>query len=256
MKKYIFRNKPTYFPESLDELSPEQYEYYIFLASMLSGGLISLEQWRVRWLSYLAGLKRVDFYLLKPEFIRQAEAYVFEVTEKFLKNENGNYAPTFATCRNLLPEYNGYRGPADWLSGLKYGVFVQCATLIDQIKPGQSDVKIYEEIARALYSIPAEKVVPSVLTWHAPVLFHNVCTAIESGPMEINGRTIDLSIIFKNSGSKRPDDKTGWAGITFEVAAAGVFGNVHELDDSDFWAVLLYLYKCKFEYNHEKKYNK
>lgn len=256
MKEYIFRNKPVAFPESIDELTPAQYEYYIFISSMLAGEMLSLQNWRVRWFSYLAGLKRVNYTILHQEYIQQAEANLLQVTDCFLKNEQGKVAPTFATCRNLLTEYNGFKGPADWLNGLKFGKFVQCVTLLDQIKPGTADRYIYEEIARVLYSIPEGTEVPAVLTWHAPVLFHNVCEAIQSGPIEINGREINLSIIFKNSGPSRPDDKTGWAGITFEVAAAGVFGNVHELDDSDFWAVLLYLYKCKFEYNHEKKYNK
>jgi len=67
---------------------------------------------------------------------------------------------------------------------------------------------------------------------------------------------VDFSIIFKSSGSRRPDDKTGWAGISFEIAAAGVFGNVSELDAAPFWAVLMYLYKCKFEYMHDKSNKK
>ena len=45
-------------------------------------------------------------------------------------------------------------------------------------------------------------------------------------------------------------DRTG---IVFEVAASGVFGNKKEVDDTPFWDVLLYLYKCKFEYLHQKQ---
>ena len=52
------------------------------------------------------------------------------------------------------------------------------------------------------------------------------------------------------------DDKTGWTGIVFEVAASGVFGNKKEVDDTPFWDVLLYLYKCKFEYLHQKRNKK
>ena len=59
--------------------------------------------------------------------------------------------------------------------------------------------------------------------------------------------------MFRSSGGKKPDDKTGWTGITFEVATAGLFGNVAEVERTDMWAVLNYLYKCKFEYLNEKR---
>ena len=74
-----------------------------------------------------------------------------------------------------------------------------------------------------------------------------------AAPVEINGKKIDFRIIFKSSGGSRPDDKTGWTGITFEVASAGLFGNVSQVEAADMWAVLIYLYKCRFEYNHEKR---
>lgn len=252
MKTYSFREKVVEFPQSIDELTPEQYVYYIVLASMLTGGGMTLKDWRARWFSYLAGMKRSNYTILRPEYIRQAEGIIGEITDRFLTDRRGTPSPTFDTCRNLLPEINGHRGPDDWLNGLEFGKFVKCATLLEHVEPS-SDATAYEEIARTLYTIPEGEAVPPVLTWHAPVLFNNVCHAIQSGPIDINGRMIDLSIIFKGSGGRKPDDKTGWAGVSFEVAAAGVFGNIHELDRSDFWAVLLYLYRCKFEYNHEKK---
>lgn len=71
--------------------------------------------------------------------------------------------------------------------------------------------------------------------------------------MEINGKKIDFRIIFKSSGGSKPDDKTGWTGITFEVATAGLFGNVAQVEQTDMWTVLMYLYKCKFEYINEKR---
>ena len=74
-----------------------------------------------------------------------------------------------------------------------------------------------------------------------------------AAPVEINGKKIDFRIIFKSSGTSRPDDKTGWTGITFEIASAGLFGNVSQVEEADMWAVLIYLYKCRFEYNHEKR---
>lgn len=256
MKKIVFRGKTLEFPACIDELSPEQYVYYIYLGSWLAGEAIDLEYWRVRWFSYLAGLGAVNYTILKPEYIAEAEHIRDTITEPFLTDTAGHKAPTFSTCRNLLPEYRGYRGPDDWLGDVKFGKFVQCATLLEQERAAADPEEIYRGIARALYDIPEGEPVPDILAWHAPVFFGSVWKAIQSAPVDINGKMIDFSIIFRSSGPRRPDDKTGWAGISFEVAAAGVFGNVAELDAAPFWEVLMYLYKCKFEYLHDKSNNK
>lgn len=254
MKEIRFRNAPVSVPESLDELTPEQYVYYIYLASWLTAGIIDAEYWRVRWFSFLVGMATADYTILIPEYIAEAERLRDGVVGPFL-SESGT-VPTFRTCRNLLPEYKGFKGPADWLNDLRYGDFTQCAVLMEQ-EPTAADLReIFEGIARVLYSVPESEDVPEVLVWHAPVLFGSVWKAIQSGPIDINGKMIDFSIIFKSVGARRPDDKTGWAGISFEVATAGVFGNVRELDASPFWAVLMYLYKCKFEYLNDKSSNK
>lgn len=256
MKKIEFRGKELEVPQCIDELTPEQYVYYIYLGSWLTGGHIDLTFWRVRWFSYLAGMGTANYTILRPEYIAQAEALRDAVTGPFLVDSTAGKVPTFKTCRNLLPEYHGYKGPSDWLNDLKFGEFVQCATLLEQETAAEDPEDIYREIARTLYHIPEGEPVPDVLAWHAPVLFGSVWKEIQSGPVDINGKMLDFSIIFKSTGPRRADDKTGWAGISFEIAAAGVFGNVAQLDASPFWAVLMYLYKCKFEYMHDKSNNK
>ena len=256
MKKIVFRGKTLEIPTCIDELTPEQYVYYIYLGSWLTGGNINLEFWRIRWFSYLVGLGASNYTILRPEFVTEAEAMRDTITAPFLADTKAGKAPTFKTCRNLLPEYRKYKGPADWLNDVNFGEFVQCVTLLEQEATAAAPEEIYRNIARVLYHIPDAEQVPDVLAWHAPVLFGSVWKEIQSGPVDINGKMVDFSIIFKSSEPRRPDDKTGWAGISFVVAAAGVFGNVAELDAAPFWAVLMYLYKCKFEYIHDKSNKK
>lgn len=95
-----------------------------------------------------------------------------------------------------------------------------------------------------------------LLAFHAPTLLASVWNAIYSEPIEINGKQIDFRIIFRRSGTRKPDDKTGWTGITFEIATAGLFGNMAEVERTDMWTVLMYLYKCKFEYLNDNRKNK
>ncbi|MDE5643272.1 MAG: hypothetical protein K2I56_07235 [Muribaculaceae bacterium] len=259
--RILLRDRYIDVPAQPDELTPEQYRYYVFLASAYQAGDISGDQLRCRLFSYLAGLGSLDYTMLIPEYVAQAEKAMPDVLAGFMRRSTGpdgraKVELQFGSCRNLLPEVDGYRGPLDWLHGLSYGDFVQCLTILPDCSDQSDEVRAaaMEAMARTLYKVPEGAGVPPVLLFHAPVFFATVWNAISSGPVTVNGRSIDLSIIFRSSGGeRRPDDRTGWIGITFEIAKANVFGNVREVEAAGFWEVLLYLYKCKFEYLHEKK---
>lgn len=255
------RGKRVEIPVNVSELTPAQYEYYCFLAFALAGRVITPGYFRIRWFSFLIGLGKSDFTILKQEYIDELEAQISAIEGYFVKETTEGQERVhldFDTVVNLLPEYKGYKGPGDLFQGVTFGEFVECYTVaecLDEADP-EATAKGYEHIARTLYHIPEEAPVPDLLTFHAPKLFSSVWKAIQSAPIEINGKKIDFRIIFKSSGSTKPDDKTGWTGITFEVASAGLFGNVSQVENADMWAVLIYLYKCKFEYLNEKRNSK
>ena len=155
----------------------------------------------------------------------------------------------------------------DMLNGLTFGNFCDCLDLLQQSKQAAAEKdestinEIFQDITLKLYrykdpeKIPA---VPSLLAIHAVNFFSAVWEMVLSGPVYIGGEAIDFRILFQKLASedRKADDKTGWTGIVFEVAASGVFGNKKEVDDTPFWDVLLYLYKCKFEYLHQKRNKK
>lgn len=254
METITTRGRTIEIPAHVDELSPEQYEYYCFLAFALGSGTIDLDYFRVRWLSYLVGLGKADFTILKPEHAAELEAQT-DVINGFFTETDGRISPDFSTPVNLLPSYRGYKGPGDWLEGMTFGEFAECLTVFESLTGADEEdvAKGYDHIARCLYHIPESDSVPDLLAFHAATLLASVWKALMSGPIEINGKKIDFRIIFKSSGSSRPDDKTGLTGIIFEVATAGLFGNVRDVERTDMWEVLIYLYRCKFEYLHEKR---
>lgn len=258
METITTRGRTVEIPTHVDELTPKQYEYYCFLAFALAGKIITLDYFRVRWFSFLIGLGKADFTILKEEHIDELEAQISAIEGYFVKEMiEGRECIhlDFDTVVNLLPEYKGYKGPGDLLQGVTFGEFVECFTVAESLNEAAPEAMAEgcEHIARTLYHIPEEAPVPELLTFHAPKLFSSVWKAIQSGPIEINGNKIDFRIIFKSTGSTKPDDKTGWMGITFEIATAGLFGNVDQVETHDMWAVLIYLYKCKFEYLNEKR---
>ena len=155
----------------------------------------------------------------------------------------------------------------DMLNGLTFGNFCDCLDLLQQSKQAAAEKddpainEIFQDITLKLYRYKdPEKTpaVPSLLAIHAVNFFSAVWEMVLSGPVYIGGEAIDFRILFQKLASedRKVDDKTGWTGIVFEVAASGVFGNKKEVDDTPFWDVLLYLYKCKFEYLHQKRNKK
>ena len=256
MESITTRGRSVEIPTNVGELSPKQYEYYCFLAFALGSGAIDLDYFRVRWFSFLVGLGKADFTILKAEHAAELEKQMAAIDGYFVEIGD-RVSLDFTTPVNLLPSYRGYNGPGDWLEGVTFGVFVECLTVFEALAAADDKgvAEGYAHIARRLYNIPDAEPVPDLLAFHAPTLLSSVWKAIMSGPIDINGKKIDFRIIFKGSGSSRPDDKTGWTGITFEIASAGLFGNVRDVERSDMWEVLIYLYKCKFEYLHEKRNN-
>lgn len=263
MKTVKTRGKEIQIPDNVSELTPEQYEQFCYLGFALNSGIITPDYFCVRWLSYLVGLKKMDFVMLKPEFSSELERQLpavesFLVRKRDVTTGQETTEADFNSVVNLLPEYRGYRGPEDLMMGVTFGDFVRCYSIIEGL--GGSDEETtaagYSEIARILYHIPEEEKVPELLIFHAPRFFLNVWETILATPIEINGKKIDFRIIFKSSSSERDDDKTGWTGITFEVAGAGIFGDIERVRNADLWEVMIYLYKCKFEYLREQSRNK
>lgn len=254
METITTRGRSVEIPTHVSELTPKQYEYFVFLAHSLAAGVFDVDYFRVRWLSYLIGLGKADYTILKPQHIAELERQAGAI-DGFFVSEGDRVFLDFNTPVNLLPEYGGYKGPGDWLEGVTYGEFAECMTIAETLnnEDEQGAAEGCAQIARRLYHIPDGEKVPDILAFHAPTLLTSVWKALVAAPVEINGKKIDFRIIFKSSGGSKPDDKTGWMGITFEVATAGLFGNVEQVEKTDMWTVLMYLYRCKFEYINEKR---
>ena len=254
MYRISYKDKSVEIPTCVTELSREQYEYYCVLALSLGSGAIDAEYFRIRWLSFLIGLGQADYTLLKPEYVDEIEAGAHAI-DGFFSEAGEIQRLDFRSPVNLLPDYAGHQGPGDMLVGLAFGDFLECITAIECMADADEEevAENYFRIARKLYHIPEGQPVPDILAFHAPTFFVNVWKILQEGPIVINGKEIDFRIIFRSSGTARRDDRTGWTGIKFEIASAGLFGSVKEVEQTDIWSVLLYLYKCKFEYLNEKR---
>lgn len=254
MKQVTIQGETYTVPERIEELTCKQYAFFCILVMLMAADVDDELTVRRKLLMILIGKARHDYHLFLPRYANDVDAQL-HVTDGFFVERNGQRVLDTNTAMNLLPEYHGIRSRVgDWLDGLTFGQFVECLTVLESVEADGSNIAaVYAHIARILYDLSDEDEVPEVLLFHAPLLVMNVWKAILAGPVEVNGQLLDLRIIFKNAGERKPDDKTGWTGITFEVANAGLFGTVKEVENTDFWLVLIYLYRCKFEYLNEQK---
>ena len=239
MEKFTYNNKTVEVPSCLDEVSSEQYRQFLILSVLMNRGTISPGQFRVKWLSFLLGMK-ADYTMYRREIIRELDGQL-EKLDGFFSYTTGKegeriVTPILKTGRNLMQDFGGWHGVGDMLNGLTFGNFCDCLDLLQQSKQAAAEKddpainEIFQDITLKLYRYKDPAKTPA----------------------------IDFRILFQKLASedRKADDKTGWTGIVFEVAASGVFGNKKEVDDTPFWDVLLYLYKCKFEYLHQKRNKK
>lgn len=189
MESITTRGRSVEIPTNVGELSPKQYEYYCFLAFALGSGAIDLDYFRVRWFSFLVGLGKADFTILKAEHAAELEEQMAAIDGYFVEIGD-RVSLDFTTPVNLLPSYRGYNGPGDWLEGVTFGVFVECLTVFEALAAADDEgvAEGYAHIARRLYNIPDAEPVPDLLAFHAPTLLSSVWKAIMSGPIDINGK--------------------------------------------------------------------
>ena len=241
MTEFLLRDKTLTIPTSVDELTPAQYQRFLILATQYAHGMISTKDLRVRWLSYLLGL-RLPWTDYREEILLQVESQERAV-DGFFDIDGERHVPLISTTRQKVPTLEGWKARGgDMLDGVSWGAFTEALDTLNLLRtaetPEESDA-FYRQITRTLYEAPdGANEPPTLLVVAAVNHLLAVWGAIRNGPVNINGEDIDFRIIFQGGG-QGSDDKTGWAGVTYEVTSM--------------WDVLLYLYKCKFEEIHRKK---
>ena len=72
MEKFTYNSKTVEVPSYLDEVSSEQYRQFLILSVLMNRGTISPGQFRVKWLSFLLGMK-ADYTMYRREIIQELD---------------------------------------------------------------------------------------------------------------------------------------------------------------------------------------
>ncbi len=161
---------------------------------------------------------------------------------------------------NILSQaYESVDALIAYLEQEKFDFWIQSPKRMERAREQGNEEDIGElisSIGRLLYKKqgPQETGTPPFpVCFHAYIFFLAVWELIYSVPISTNGKDIDFSILFEKSGRGNAGDNTGWVGISYDVAASGVFGDFRQVNDTPFWDVMLYIYKCRFEMLHNNK---
>ncbi len=277
--------KTIAFASDIDELTPEQYLYYLELAmKYMSGEIADVQELKRLLFVKLTDLKvswKMHFY--NPETREQiwaALAEKIDLLDSFFdidEQADGRkvYKMHLDSARNLLPEYKGWQAP-DWcLDSITVGEFVSCIELLKQIRrlsaePTEENEKAVNVCGKQLfYNLykPKSARTPKLGTRNSEletVYFHVInyfgyfVEIITTTPLVINGNSIDFSVLFpkpdeSDETSEQRDGDIGWNGVIFSVAETGVFGNVEQIMKEKLISILLFLYKRHLDVKEQEK---
>ncbi len=180
------------------------------------------------------------------------------------------------TVKNLLPTIHSkgtaIHGPADLLADITFGEFRSALREMDAHIDRAKDPDAVKEAMDALNRFMAVLYRPSgtgrgkrstfvadgiqryadlakaIPLWQkqTTLLWFTYCIKyIQTEDINIDGQTINLSVLFPKStdGSGTAKKGVGWAGLLYDIAKDGPFGDAEKTDKVGLFDILLYMYK-------------
>ena len=185
-----------------------------------------------------------------------------------------SYELNLDTVKNMMPAItaggNSFAGPTDLLGDLTFGEFRAAIREMDAHIIAAKDPETAQDALEALNRFMAVLYRPcqngqripynaaetnkyALLTQTIPLwqkqtvlLWFSYCIKyIQSEDIVIDGQEINLSVLFpKSTAASGPVKKgIGWAGLLFDIAKEGIFGDAEKTDKAGLFDIMIYLYK-------------
>lgn len=253
------------FPDCWEEVAPEEWVYLLKLRHALRVRRgVSLQDIRRAWCAFV--LKRRGY-----RFRRKHETDDMNLVDRLagtlgwmwvVDDEEGCVALDFHTTKNLLPEWQGLRGPASHGADLTFGEF-RCATAAMNLYTTDHYESDLLALTATLYRTPgtggrripfcrdnmpgymrdAVKM-PGWMQWGVYVWFAYFCEYLLSGCFVIDGQEVTFAPVFSRRELDAPRSSAqdlGLNSILYTVAESGVFGTADDTDRTPLLRVLLKL---------------
>ena len=265
--------KTTYFPENLGECDARQFTavsrfIYLFQNEQITEpDFLSLCVYALLDIQPSKNLDektKTDLFD-NIAFLSHYITHFFEFDQKEKKQKF-----KFGFTHNPIPEfthnYIKFKGPSNEFRNVKFGQYVKgLEYFLDYEAFGEKQTLV--DMLNVFYKnknplIPKKlkslKDVDLGILYGFYLYFASFHNYISTGTVFYNGVELDLSIIFSASESEKQFKSQipglGVKSILFEVAASGVFGTKTEVEETDFWEVLLRLYDMRKQSKDEKEY--
>jgi len=192
--------------------------------------------------------------------------------------ETASINPKF--CTQLVPsvkvQWRRYYGPKDLLEDITIFEFKEASWRIGKYAQTLDDSYL-DELFAVLYrknrgndsnsgrnntkslekGIKAARRVPIGVKFMIYLFFLGCMNYMREEPIEIDGKEINFGCLFPKTSKKGADNKssgddTGMAGILFQMAESGVFGNMEQTSKVSMWDVFLRLYQIHHQIKEMK----
>lgn len=259
------KEKIIEFPNRWEEVRPEEWTYLLKLRHELTAR---------RGVALLDVKRAWCYYVLKGRgyrFGHRHHADDMNLVERLagtlewmwlIDDEEGCVSLRFDSTKNLLPRYEGLRGPQSHGADLTFGEF-RCATAAMNLytadhlpsdllalvatlyrrpwKHGKRGVFAQDELPRYMREA---KGMPEWLQWGVYAWFASFCEYLLTGEFVIDGQTVTFAPVFGRREKDAPHpagQDLGLNSILYTVAESGVFGTVDDTDRAPLLRVLLKL---------------
>ena len=271
------KNKIIEFPENWEEMSQKQFLKIMELVIEFEIGKIDYNDLKLQATMVLVGIviTKAPRSKADQDEIAASLAVLVELINYIIvieKNKKGKSIAKlqFESLKQFLPIIKTYEGPQVGLSNITWEQHTKASANYRQYIQTK-EVQYLDKLIGSLYleagkefdaeraDIIAEDVADIPYHWkYAVFLFYrNSLTFIQNSKINMNGETIDLSILFKDDKKKSKADGLGLVGLQMSIAESGVFGDMEKTGKQSIYDVYAYLYKNKHAYIEQmKEYNK
>lgn len=260
------------FPTALEEFTPKQFLKWVSLILRFESGDINHHDLKTELATYLVK-RKIRKKDLKEPFV---SSQIFRLTEHlhFLfeekeKEDKIELHPA-GSIKNLLPRIKHYYGPADALRDITFLEYIHAYQYYREFIIDK-DVSKLNDLAAVLYrrkrffffgkrmKYNAEQTegragsfakMPREVKFAIFYFFKSCDNYLREAKIFIAGNEIDFGILFasSNDDESKEDDGLGMLGVLYKLAETGVFGNIKEASNQNFWDVLLKLYQNRKDY--------
>lgn len=273
-------NLNLYLPADLSECDQQQYIDMCELIFRFHNQEIDYLEFRTHAVYKLLGLKPQESEHDQEE--KFANVYIIsELIDSFFEEIEGvktikqyyihNPVPSFA------PAYTRYYGPSDSFMDMTFGEYRDALRIFHDFH-ATGDMQllvlltaVFYRKKKAFYFIKKQsaehdgncripynsallenhaknfKYAPLGLIYGFYLLFASFQKYLVDAKIMWGGKEIDLSILFQSDGNSDTENipGIGMDSIAFTMAESGAFGNIKEVDNTNFWQILIKMYDSR-----------